>query len=395
MTQRTYVEQSQISRTDDADITDRLNTAYPTNLSEDLNLVRTQIRKIIDLDGRWLDDPKLTLNKLNDSLSPGNTLQAGNISAEGLTVTQGGVALNLSTTPDAAAYKTLFGSNTIVGSLNELLAESYAFYRKGYLTGSAVDLTGKLNFSSIGSLRTGWNANRDISVYLNGTLLFTNDYEIIDSSTVKFNVDIEIQANDIIGFVIPNSGGAPAGVPYLPPPAVTMLGDIIGDSTSSTVAKIRNRSVSAQAPAQGDVYAWVAASNEWLPRQPAPSVSIFGAGTLASGITAQHLAPGTGGVGATSSLPIGLPFTMPGTIVGIKAYHAVPTNHEVTYIVKNGVTEAAMCIVAAGANDSAIENVIIESSTISIGDPIKIVCSYGADVPLTVGVTLVLTFQPT
>jgi len=395
MTQRTYVEQSQISRTYEADITDRLSTAQPANLSEDLNLVRTQIRKIIDLDGRWLDDPKLTLNEINVSLSPGNTLNAGNISAEGLTVTQGGVVLSLSTAPDAAAYAALFGSNTIVGSLNELLAESYAFYRKGYLIGNAVDWTGKLNFSSIGSLRAGWNANRDISVYLNGTLLFTNDYEIIDSSTVKFNDDIEIQTNDIIGIVIPNSDGAPSGVSYQPPPAVTMLGDVIGDSTSSTVAQIRNRSISAQAPVQGDVYTWVAASATWVPKQPAPSISIFGAGTLASGITAQHLAPGIGGVGVTSSLPIGLPFTIPGTIIGIKAYHAAPTNHEVTYTVKNGATEAAMCIVAAGANDSVTENVIIESSAISIGDPISVVCSYSTDTSLTVGATLVLTFQPT
>lgn len=396
MSNRTYVEQGQIAATYDTDVDDRLPIVDPgreSSLLADLNLIRTQIRKVIKMDGHWLDEPQLTLDDLNIALSSGNTLNAGSIAAEGLSITQAGTTLNLSNPQDTAAYANLFGSSTIVGSLNELLAESYAFYRKGYLMGDAVDASGMLNFSAIGSLRSGWDSDRDISVYLNGVLLFTNDYTVIDAQTIQF-VGITLRNDDIIGIVLPNSDGSPTGMTYVPPPSVNLTGDVIGDSIASTVAKIRNRNVSAQAPNQGDIYAWDSGTSAWIPKQLPVSFSIFGAENLTTGMTPQYLIPGTGGVGNASSLPIAFPCPFTGSITGIKAYHALPNpDYEITYTIKNGAGSVALCVVPANESASTLESVIIDSPVISVGDPISVTCSYAADLSLTVGVTLVISIQ--
>ena len=193
-------------------------------------------------------------------------------SSQDLRFTVNSGSYNLATTADSANYSFVFGSGSLVESILSAKYDGYAYYRKGFLHGSNITASGTLDVTSIGTLRPGWNDERDVDLFYNGMLLndgsaVTGDYEFLDDHTVLFNSESvgPFEAGDIISVVIKNSNGAPYGMSYVPPPAVTMGGDVTGDSNSSTVVRIRNRVISSAGPSDGDVYIFNSSENQWNP----------------------------------------------------------------------------------------------------------------------------------
>lgn len=395
---RTYVEQSQISATTQGDVNDYLTpSGGGTNLLADLNLIRTQIRKIIDTTGHWTDDPQLTIQDINMMLSPGGTLATSDVAVNGnLSLTQAGTTLNLSTPPDTTTFAALFGATSIVGAINSAASNGYAYYRKGYVSGAAVDGSGILDISSVGSLRSGWDVSKDISVYLNGALLGDGDFTVVDSHTLQFTSPSPIAATDVIGITLPNSDGTPVGTPYTPPPAVVMGGDTSGDSNASLVVGIRGRELSSNAPADGAFYKWNSESSQWVPVVGADDVIvIFGAASLNDGSGSQALIPGVGGFGGTSSFALSIPMTFNGTVVSMAARHASVVGDSVTYdVVKNGTTPLSMTTVVVGNNDGG-DTTLLAGNSFSAGDNIGVRCSYTSIGQLEPYVTVTVVLRRT
>jgi hypothetical protein len=228
-------------------------------------------------------------------------------SSQDLRFTVNSGSYNLATTTDSANYSFVFGSGSLVESILNAKYDGYAYYRKGFLFGSNITASGTLDVTSIGTLRPGWDDERDVDLFYNGMLLndgsaITGDYEFIDDHTVLFNSASvgPFESGDIISVVIKNSNGAPYGMAYVPPPAVTMGGDVTGDSNSSTVVRIRSRAISSVGPSDGDVYIFNSSQNQWNPASTFTSPVSF---TL--GLSGSHtkLANGTsafiGGSGIT------------------------------------------------------------------------------------------------
>ena len=199
---------------------------------------------------------------------------------------------NLATINDPSNYNYVFGTGSLVESILSAKYDGYSYYRKGFLFGSNVSISGTLDVTSIGTLRPGWNDERDADIYYNGILLndgsaITGDYEFIDSHTVLFNTTSvgPVVGGDIITVVIKNADGAPYGMSYVPPPAVTMGGDVSGDSNSATVTRIRNRVVSPVGPTNGDIYIFNAYQNQWVPSGSIVTALFAGSGLNAAKTT--------------------------------------------------------------------------------------------------------------
>jgi hypothetical protein len=199
---------------------------------------------------------------------------------------------NLATINDPSNYNYVFGTGSLVESILSAKYDGYSYYRKGFLFGSNVSISGTLDVSSIGTLRPGWNDERDTDIYYNGIMLndgsaITGDYEFIDNHTVLLNTTSvgPIVGGDIITVVIKNADGAPYGMSYVPPPAVTMGGDVSGDSNSATVTRIRNRVVSPAGPTNGDIYIFNAYQNQWVPSGSIVTALFAGSGLNASKTT--------------------------------------------------------------------------------------------------------------
>jgi hypothetical protein len=80
------------------------------------------------------------------------------------------------------------GSVTISSTAGTSGAFNNIFYKKGSLKGSDQDADGVIDFSSIGSLMSGFDVNTDIDVYLNGQLLLPGtdkDFEVPSITTIR------------------------------------------------------------------------------------------------------------------------------------------------------------------------------------------------------------------
>jgi len=189
-----------------------------------------------------------------------------------LLLSANGGTYSLASPTDATNYPAVFGTSTLVSAILEAKSEGYAYYRKGYLTGENIDVAGNLDITSIGTMRPGWNDERDIDIYINGVLQhrhhtenLESDFYMVDDHTIHFNDYESIIIDDVVTVVVKNSNGAPFGTGYVPPPAVTMVGDVVGDSNSSTVTRIQNKTVSGVSPNDGDTYMWSSSQNMWIP----------------------------------------------------------------------------------------------------------------------------------
>lgn len=191
---------------------------------------------------------------------------------DNLLLSANGGTYSLATPTDVTNYPAVFGNSSLVGAVLEAKSEGYAYYRKGYLLAGNIDINGNLDITSVGTMRPGWSDERDIDIYVNGVLQhrhhsenLASDFYMVDDHTIHFNDYENFTSDEVVTIIVKNSNGAPFGTGYIPPPAVTMVGDVIGDSNSSTVARIRSRTVSSVAPNDGDVYAWNFAANQWVP----------------------------------------------------------------------------------------------------------------------------------
>lgn len=335
-----HVYQTQITGSLSDEISDDVNLAITGGtLLDDLNGLRTQIKKVLNPGGSWTETPLLDLHGINAMFTGSlhvNLLTAsagyidGNLTAVGgfsgsltrladgtsylvagnsidivtgskgeitvsvdhnalikmlnsdtdlsfsavddMLLSANGGTYSLASPTDATNYPTVFGASTLVSAILEAKSEGYAYYRKGYLIGGNIDVGGNLDITSIGTMRPGWNDERDIDVYVNGVLQhhhhaenLESDFYMVDDHTIHFNDYENINSSDIVTVVVKNSNGAPFGTGYIPPPAVTMVGDVEGDSNSSTVTRIRSRTVSSVTPNDGDVYTWNFVANQWVP----------------------------------------------------------------------------------------------------------------------------------
>lgn len=127
-----------------------------------------------------------------------------------------GLSGSLTKLQDGSSYLIAGANVTITTGSNGAVTiqANAAEYAKGYFYGSAQDGSGNINVASIGTLITGYDAESDVDVYLNGQLLTagaTNDYTVPTNTTIHFNTTLNPDDVITIRLLIAGTSGGSGG----------------------------------------------------------------------------------------------------------------------------------------------------------------------------------------
>ena len=168
----------------------------------DVDAGNSEIFSTASLAGAWMSSVRLgsaegtELGHVAVSGSDVEMLATGNIN-----LSANSQAFSLAAAGDQAAFEAEFGVGTSLVSAI-VSAASGGNFKKGSFDATAGQAL--LDFSSLGALRPGYDAEKDIDVYLNGVLLVaSDDYALSNDHTVSLNYNFS--AGDKMTIIIRNA----------------------------------------------------------------------------------------------------------------------------------------------------------------------------------------------
>jgi cytoskeletal protein CcmA (bactofilin family) len=168
----------------------------------DVDAGNSEIFSTASLAGAWMSSVRLgsaegtELGHVAVSGSDVEMLATGNIN-----LSANGQAFSLAAAGDQAAFEAEFGVGTSLVSAI-VSAASGGNFKKGSFDATAGQAL--LDFSSLGALRAGYDAEKDLDVYLNGVLLVaSDDYALSNDHTVSLNYNFS--AGDKMTIIIRNA----------------------------------------------------------------------------------------------------------------------------------------------------------------------------------------------
>lgn len=198
---KTFVFQDQITGSFGSEINDNVNLmAGSTTLLDDLNGLRTQLRKVLNTEGSWKDTPPLDLHEINARFTGSLTLNlltaslglfSSDLSIDGNSYIIGDVAVagNISTLSDVSVGSSIYvsGSSEFLGPVVIVDDTSIA---GNFLVSSNVDIIGDSYFQSslfvTGSIELLGNLNTLSDISTAGDLNVLSSAEIFGSVKSHF-----------------------------------------------------------------------------------------------------------------------------------------------------------------------------------------------------------------
>jgi len=184
---KTQVFQSQITGSLSSEINDGVSLATPsTTIYDDLNKIRTQLKKVLNVDGTWQDAPSLTLYKINSMFT--GTLDLNNLKVFGNAIIDGDL--------------TVLGSVSSLSATNTEIKD--AIIGLGFSSGSSETVAGDRGW--IGGLG---EAGRVAMIWDNSEseFAFGRTSSNITSENINFSEYSNLHAAKIQGSIITASLG--------------------------------------------------------------------------------------------------------------------------------------------------------------------------------------------
>ena len=174
------------------------------NVSDtDVDSGNSEIFAAAELAGAWMSSVKIGSFEGTElaHLAVSGSSGAVKLSVGGdLGLQANGSKFNFAASGDQAAFELEFGAVSIISAI--VAAASGGNFKKGSIDATAGQAL--LDFSSVGTLRPGYDAEKDVDVYLNGVLLASSDdYALSNDHTVSMNYSFA--AGDKMTIIIRNA----------------------------------------------------------------------------------------------------------------------------------------------------------------------------------------------